>query len=380
MIMRSKVKIGKVLFYFAWTLMIIHTAFSNSILEKYTTSIVTIVGISIFLLKIVIDRHSAREYMFILVTLCIGLIIWINTSDNRFMWMAISISAVKSIDINGLQDYTVKILSWVSAIIILSYIVLVHFSLIDSAETLSARGGNGMGFTHPNILHQYILVIMILYIVNRIDNISVAKIIALEVFNILVYCVSLSRTGLLVFTLITIALIGYKTVTKKKTIVYIYFIFGVVLIFMFTILPILFLNHKEQLLGVDAILNGRLWQGMQYYRDYGIHLFGNYMPELYEEIVHWYLDIGFFRVLVLNGIIAYILFTGGQIKIMHDAMKKNDYRMFFLIFVMVLMSLVESLGTYIFFNIGLLYLGRYIFKKNKYVGVNNENYIKKNRK
>ena len=30
--------------------------------------------------------------------------------------------------------------------------------------------------------------------------------------------------------------------------------------------------------------------------------------------------------------------------------------------------------------IGLLYLGRYIFKKNKYVGVNNENYIKKNRK
>ena len=47
---------------------------------------------------------------------------------------------------------------------------------------------------------------------------------------------------------------------------------------------------------------------------------------------------------------------------------------------MVLMSLVESLGTYIFFNIGLLYLGRYIFKKNKYVGVNNENYIKKNRK
>lgn len=380
MIMRSKVKIGKVLFYFAWTLMIIHTAFSNSILEKYTTSIVTIVGISIFLLKIVIDRHSAREYMFILVTLCIGLIIWINTSDNRFMWMAISISAVKSIDINGLQDYTVKILSWVSAIIILSYIVLVHFFLIDSAETLSARGGNGMGFTHPNILHQYILVIMILYIVNRIDNISVAKIIALEVFNILVYCVSLSRTGLLVFTLITIALIGYKTVTKKKTIVYIYFIFGVVLIFMFTILPILFLNHKEQLLGVDAILNGRLWQGMHYYRDYGIHLFGNYMPELYEEIVHWYLDIGFFRVLVLNGIIAYILFTGGQIKIMYDAMKKNDYRMFFLIFVMVLMSLVESLGTYIFFNIGLLYLGRYIFKKNKYVGVNNESYIKKNRK
>lgn len=375
-----KIKVSRLeqkIFMFAWMLMIIHTVISGSYLSEYTTRYTTVFSIILFGLVFFINRIKLEERLLLLLIIIIGVIIYLNTTDNRFIWMGIALAASKNIDIKKIEDITYKTLLFLFISIGGSYLLLRCFNIIE-VFSLNLRGGSGIGIGHPNMTHQYLAVILSIYICKHYRTITFAKLFITELLNGLLMVVTQSRSGFLSFTIVFIVACATLRFRNKKNYMRITAcgMYGLVLFSSFA--PIIFLKHKTWFLTlIDNMFSGRLQQARYYYSEYGIKLFGSYMKELYADVIHWYLDLGFARVLILDGVVVYVLFVLGYYLIVEKSIAEKDMQKFIMVITMMLLTISESMGTYIFFNFTLLYFGDLLFKERRQPFKNKQKFEKR---
>ena len=367
--MRAKIKINILFFYIPWILLVLNTLLAQSYLEKFSSRLITISCIGLMLTKILISkRHIPKELLNCFILILIGTFIAYVSKDKRILWLAIALSASDDVDYYSLVYYTYFSM-FIGFCVVVSSCILLYGNI-----GTSLKGGLALGMGHPSILHGTLAIICSMFVYLKWSKIKIRHLLVLEVINYLFYIPSMSRVGFLCLSATVVMVLIYKLYPKRIIILTI----GIVTIafsIIFTFLPIIyeFYPNNSFLVAIDELMTGRLWQGRWYYRISGVRLFGNYYPELYADNPFALLDMGFFRLLLEYGLLAYILIFLGYIKILKESYLARNYGMFFLLVSMMIFSWIESLGTYVFFNVTLMSLSCLIFKRNKN---NLKNYIK----
>ena len=359
-IVLKKQSFANLSFYIPWIFLVINTIIAQSYLEKYSMRLITVVGIAMFLFRIIwVNKLKRSELIWMIFLGILGLIIAVVSKDKRMLWLAIALSASIDIDFYRLVDLTFRVM------LIVVFGVVMSCLLIYGNIGTSLKGGLALGMGHPSIMHGTVAIICMMFVYLKWDKLNFAHITVIEAINLFLYTFTLSRTGFASLSITLLLVLSYKIFPSKYLL---RLIAGMTIIIavVFTIIPIIYqiFPDNKWLILFDDKMTGRLWQSRWYYNISGIRFFGNYYEELYKTTPFALLDMGFFRLLAEYGIIAYLLIGFGYIGLIRSSIKDNNTGMFFLAISMIIFSCIESLGTYVFFNVVFISFGILLFKNN----------------
>lgn len=217
---RDKIGEGIYLLYFA--LMV--GARAAGLYEGMTIyNISLVIGMLLFACKMVVTKHSAKEYLIAGAFILLAAIVYIHTGEKGLLVCFTMMLGMKCVSVQKV----IKTGAVVAGMIIMSKVFLGVFGLVHEIYYPQERDGVGLmfrhalGYAHPNTLHMNVLMLsmMVMYLITtwlmsvrgemsdnilslkikvRIDSIImfVASLLVL-CFNIYIFQYSGSRTGLL---------------------------------------------------------------------------------------------------------------------------------------------------------------------------------------
>lgn len=350
-------------FYIAWSLMLINTCFFYSNMKQWSPPFLSEIAFVCFSIKTLLTfRWSLKEIAIDIFLLSIGVLTFIFSTEKRILWLAIALVAVKDIKI----DQIIPMSAFIYLFMCLSFVLC--FALGISDQGISMKGGMSFGLDHPNVCHNYFLLISCLYIYIYYGKIKVWHIILMLFLNWGLYLFTLSRSGALTFTAVLVYLFLIKIIKndrKRKlcnSIFTFLLVFGALLI---TVLPII---YRENFIFdfINNLSTGRILQANVYYKAFGLHLFGEYLDILYEENPRWFLDIGYTKILINNGIIPYIFFMLGYCILIIKFSLVKQYRKILLLVMFFVNMYFENVYTYVFMNLTLLWFAEEILFCNSF--------------
>lgn len=364
--MKYKGKIKTDIFYLAWVVMVAHFCVANSNLQEYSISVVSYIGMFLFVSKIFIFEryYKAKELLMIGSALILGVLASRAADDMRVLWFALVLCASKGIDFNKAVQLSFKtMLSCCIVFVSMFMLGLSQETLVDSSR--GVRHSFGLG--HPNMFAAYYTLLIAQYIYLKFDKIRIGKIILLAIGSVMVFSISKGITGLItsVATITIICILKYFPFKKMNAkFVAIVLMITIALI---TIIPIIYSNRFALL---DTMMTGRLHQANFYYKKYGISLFGNNVnADLNSPYTDNILDIGYTKMLLNNGLIYYIVVVGGYMLTMFKACRDNRRDLISILGCFMLYMCTENVATYIFMNVTMLLFKNFIFldKNNKVI-------------
>ena len=337
-------------FAVAWGLMLLNTSLYYSNVNVHI-SILSPISLLLFGISFVSTKHSKKEILKICTLLFIGICCTLASKETRILWLVLVVSCLKNIDIRKM----LKLSLYVFFSLFIFYLLLFLLGVIS--ETVTLKGGHSLGLGHPNNLHCYVLIIITLYIYLKFDKYNFTYFLVLNLVNILLYFVTLSRSGFvaLFFVLLYSLLIcklKSNEMKKKITIICFITIFALALV---EIVVSLSYSENAPIRILNSIFTGRLSQANFYFKNFGISFFGQHLEYLSNENAVAILDIGFLKLLLNNGLVALILFMTIYLVDFKNALKKNQYDIIMLLLSTLLYTLFENVFTYVFMNVSFLY-------------------------
>lgn len=347
------------IFYIAWIIMVIHFCVANSNMQDYSRTLVSYIAMSLFGIKIILQRRYSIKEICIMAFLCVwGILTYKVTDDMRVFWFAIVLCASKDIDFDKSVRYSFRTMLLCCILFFISY----KIGIIDETMVDSVRGiRHSFGLGHPNMCAAYYALLMIQYIYINFKKINILHINILIVGTFLIYSFTKSTTGLItaVVSLLIVIVLKYVSFKKINSQLIIYFLICGILAF--TIIPII---YNKGFSSIDALLTGRLHQAHFYFKKYGIGLLGkNINADLNNIYTDNILDIGYARMLINNGLIYYLTIVVGYIIAMFEAWKSERRDIIALMSCFVVYMFTENVATYIFMNVTMLLFSYYLYRK-----------------
>ena len=212
-------KLSGILFYIAISLLAISdSGIQLLILIEIGPGSRTLRLIAIWLLfaKVLLTRYTKKEF-FIIAPISVLALYNYYLSGNIFcVYTILVIAASKDIDYSVL--FKTLFYSTLTTIVVLG---ILSFWEIGSPMQLTEDFGRGMietrycfGLHHPNIWHQAIGRCIIFACIGYYNQLNIVHLLILFVFNIFIYKLSVSRTGLIAVSLVLILMIFYKYLRK----------------------------------------------------------------------------------------------------------------------------------------------------------------------
>ena len=167
-------------------------------------NIALVLGIGLFALKMLVTKHSVKEYFLVAAFMLLAGIVYINTGEKGLIVYFCMMLGMKEVSVIKV----VRTGAIVSGIIILFKIITGVYGLVDEVYYPQEREGvglmfrHGLGYPHPNSLHMavFALTILVIYYASKVTR-DKAKLIIYSLmvlaFNVYVFQYSGSRTGLL---------------------------------------------------------------------------------------------------------------------------------------------------------------------------------------
>lgn len=346
-------------FLVGWILMLINTSLYYSNIGELKIPVLSLTSIICFGLKYLTSHFTVKEFIKVVVINIIGFIVFIKSHETRILWFTIVIGASKNVKIREVAKYTFYTL----LVCVVFYITLFLMGVIP--ETTTLKGGHSLGLGHPNSMHLYLTLLIILFLFLNFDQFNYKYFIIFNILNIIVYFISQSRSG--AFTLFTILLYPMMLSLLKqiymKRIFSIIFLSSIGILILFVILATFTYNESPLFKYLNTILTGRLYQANFYFKNFGASLFGHYLEYLNDPNAVAILDIGYSKLLINNGVISLLMFVIGYIKVLYKSLKLNKFNIILLVSTTLIHLLIENTMTYIFMNISLLYFGCLLFNK-----------------
>ena len=205
--MKDRDKIGEVIYFVYFALMV--GARAAGLYEGmliYNISLV--IGMILFACKMIVTRHTVKEYLVALGFMLIAGIVYIHTGEKGLIVYFTMMLGMKAVSVNKV----IKVGALTAGVIIISKIFLGVFGLLPEIYYPQEREGIGMmfrhslGYAHPNTLHMNVLMLsmMVMYLVttevlSRKKDIAVLLFSSLVIlgFNLYIFRYSGSRTGIL---------------------------------------------------------------------------------------------------------------------------------------------------------------------------------------
>lgn len=357
---------NEIYFYAAWILMEFKICVANSSMSNLDFKFISYICLALFIIKIITTKYNFKEAIVAMLLVCICSIITFNCGDSRVLWFALVISASKNINFNKIVK--ISFITMLSCVVL--FLICFIFGLTSGIQNDYVKGIRfNFGLGHPNMFSMYYNILLAHLIYLRFNKIKVSHIIIFSFIATLIFFLSKSVTGFIVYLFIFASLFIYndKIFKTYKIKDYMKRCFPIVVVFgilVFSILP-LFYTDNEFFRKIDYMFTGRFSQANYYYCKYGISLFGsNVIPDLQSPSTGAILDIGYTRMLIHNGIIYYYLVTISSIITMFKLNDDKKYPLLVMVISMIICMYTENVLTYIFMNVSMLYFGSLIFMKS----------------
>lgn len=322
------------------------------------------------LFKILTDKYTKKEFIFIIVSIIVGISTFIVTKKPTLLLTVLCLIGMKNVSV----DDTFKKMYYVRFFTFFLVITLAFIGILDNTKIEMWRnGGNSirysLGYGHPNTLHMTLFILVALYIYNRYDKLKNIEYIVLIALNFFIYYFSVSRTGmiltLLLIVLTIVSKLKFKTI--QNIIIKIPVIIFIALLLISFITGILY-EKVDFMDEVNKFFNGRIAYSNYYLETYGFSLFGNNVQNDRNALF----DNGYLYMYIQFGIAGFLYLTMLYFKIFKKIKKDKDLRKTILTICFLIYIFTESFSPNIFMNIILLFVAETIFLQKSKENVHKE--------
>lgn len=313
---------------------------------------------------IYLKRYDTRQLVVFFIIGVLLLIGYVKSANAVYFRSFLLILAAKDFSYKSI----LKTCRYAITSVFLLSIILWFFGISDSG--IGRRGRIALGYVHPNIVAQVIMIIALLWVAEKSEKLNSKNYFILECIAIGVYIITGSKnaTIILAITPVFIEIIKKIIFSKKENkLIKIIFKCSQVLLVIFTVLSAKFLPQSGLLQRLDLIFTNRLFLNYYLLNKFGISLFGQNVVlqdnsgTVYNDIRDTWgaiitCDCSYVNSLILMGLIPTVICLIVYIFIMKKAIDSRNYMIIAVALLLALYAFCESQLVDIYNNFVYFYI------------------------
>lgn len=326
----------------------------------------------LFLMKIALTKYSTKEWVCILLSGAVMFLSYRMNERDEAVRVIAFIAACKGMDLQKVM----KVVFWVTfagcAVLILLSVTGIYGPITVTADF--GRGGRGeklfetryvLGMGHPNALNCMLWLVGVLGVYSYANVLKWYHFAAYMVIGGIVYILTDSKTGLIVWALFTllVCIMRYSKKCRESKKIY---LLGAVIVLGCVVFAMAG-SHVENTYDtpdslmhkIDRLLNGRYQScyAVEAARLENWRLFAS--PENTE-----YFDAGFVRLFYWYGIVPGILYIGMHFYLLYQSWRKKDDVLFAMLVTFAVFNLMEAhfISVYLLRNYLFVLMGYYWYQ------------------
>lgn len=299
---------------------------------------------------IVQKKYSLKELMTFLVVGILLLIGYVVSGQAAYFKGFLLIIASKNIPYRKILNVCRKALTFVLGLGIFLFLIG-----ISNAEILR-RGASGLGFGHPNVTAQLIMIIILLWASEKAGKLKLIHYIGIELGGLITFLLTDSKTSTIVILLIPLVMVFSEKIMSRtwySKVPKFLVTYSQLLVTLFTYLSARFIETSNMLKMLDLVFTNRLFLNYYALNKFGIKLFGQNVTlrdnsgTIYNNIHGWYnwnvtCDSSYMVTLLVMGLIPTVIILIGYILLMKKAIKRHNYMIMSVALLLAIYSFCES--------------------------------------
>ena len=299
---------------------------------------------------IVQKKYSLKELMTFLVVGILLLIGYVVSGQAAYFKGFLLIIASKNIPYRKILNVCRKALTFVLGLGIFLFLIG-----ISNAEILR-RGASGLGFGHPNVTAQLIMIIILLWASEKAGKLKLIHYIGIELGGLITFLLTDSKTSTIVILLIPLVMVFSEKIMSRtwySKVPKFLMTYSQLLVTLFTYLSARFIETSNMLKMLDLVFTNRLFLNYYALNKFGIKLFGQNVTlrdnsgTIYNNIHGWYnwnvtCDSSYVVTLLVMGLIPTVIILIGYILLMKKAIKRHNYMIMSVALLLAIYSFCES--------------------------------------
>lgn len=310
------------------------------------------------LLKMAVTDFTWREIVIMGVfTLLLGAN-FLRNGEKTLILTAMGIFGAKNVNLDKVMKYAL----WEKAVLTVGTLTLAATGVIENVAFELPKNWEmytiySYGYETPNMGFANIFVILLLAIIVYGDRLKWYAYVGGTVVILGAYKLFMCRTGLLVWGLLCIMVLGYRMMKyfhEEKIYLYLFTAIPGILFVITMSIPVLVKNNAELKMIVNKLLTGRVDTINQVYDQVWILIMGHIPVQPFDSM---YFDAlyNYGWILVILGLVAYIVGIWYSVK-------KGQYYVAIALSIMAVYGYMELLPLSVLWNLPLIYLSKVLFK------------------
>lgn len=299
---------------------------------------------------IVQKKYSLKELMAFLVIGILLLVGYVISGQAAYFKGFLLIIASKNIPYRRIINVCRKALTFVLGLGIFLFLTGI------SNSGISRRGASGLGFGHPNVTAQLIMIIILLWVSEKAGKLKPVHYIGIELGGLITFLLTDSKTSTIVILLIPLVMVFSEKIMSRtwySKVPKFLMTYSQLLVMLFTYLSARFLETSNMLKTLDLVFTNRLFLNYYVLNKFGIKLFGQNVTlsdnsgTIYNNIHGWYnwsvtCDCSYMVTLLVMGLIPTVIILIGYILLMKKAIKRHNYMIMSVALLLAIYSFCES--------------------------------------
>ena len=295
-------------------------------------------------------KYSLKELMTFLVVGILLLIGYVVSGQAAYFKGFLLIIASKNIPYRKILNVCRKALTFVLGLGIFIFLIGI------SNSGISRRGASGLGFGHPNVTAQLIMIIILLWTSEKAGKLKPIHYIGIELGGLITFLLTDSKTSTIVILLIPLVIVFSEKIMSRtwySKVPKFLMTYSQLLVILFTYLSARFLETSNMLKTLDLFFTNRLFLNYYVLNKFGIKLFGQNVTlrdnsgTIYNNIHGWYnwsvtCDCSYMVTLLVMGLIPTVIILIGYILLMKKAIKRHNYMIMSVALLLAIYSFCES--------------------------------------
>lgn len=295
-------------------------------------------------------KYSLKELMTFLVVGILLLIGYVVSGQAAYFKGFLLIIASKNIPYRKILNVCRKALTFVLGLGIFLFLIGI------SNSGISRRGASGLGFGHPNVKAQLIMIIILLWTSEKAGKLKPIHYIGIELGGLITFLLTDSKTSTIVILLIPLVMVFSEKIMSRtwySKVPKFLMTYSQLLVILFTYLSARFLETSNMLKTLDLFFTNRLFLNYYVLNKFGIKLFGQNVTlrdnsgTIYNNIHGWYnwsvtCDCSYMVTLLVMGLIPTVIILIGYILLMKKAIKRHNYMIMSVALLLAIYSFCES--------------------------------------
>lgn len=295
-------------------------------------------------------EYSLKELMVFLVVGILLLIGYIVSGQAAYFKGFLLIIASKNIPYRKILNVCRKALTFVLGLGVFLFVIGI------SNSGLSRRGVSGLGFGHPNVTAQLLMIIILLWVSEKAGKLKPIHYIGIELSGLITFLLTDSKTSTIVIFSIPFVMVFSEKIMSRtwySKVPKFLMTYSQLLVMLFTYLSARFLETSSILKTLDLVFTNRLFLNYYALNKFGIKLFGQNVTlsdnsgTIYNNIHGWYnwsvtCDCSYMATLLVMGFIPTVIILIGYILLMKKAIKRHNYMIMSVALLLAIYSFCDS--------------------------------------